>query len=128
MVTQNQLVHYFHPILIFQQIDCDSSTIHLAFMVGGAETTRQMVTLIKSILYHIVHSKTCQYKSGSIQDPLVHFHLVVDKQARVSLESLLPSWRLPRIQFAFYNFGPYKVSYKHIQWCTHVWELKFSSV
>ncbi|THD26988.1 LARG2 [Fasciola hepatica] len=96
---------YGDPI---QSAKCDSSTVHLALVVGGAETTRQLVILIKSILYHTVHSRICQYKPGSSQDLLVLFHLIVDKQARLSLESLLPNWRLPRIQFTFYDFELYK--------------------
>ncbi|KAG7473656.1 hypothetical protein MATL_G00098180 [Megalops atlanticus] len=63
--------------------------IHVACVCAGHNTSRDVVTLVKSILFHR-------------RNPL-HFHFITDMVAHQILSSLFQSWMVPSIQVSFYD-------------------------
>ena len=55
---------------------------------AGYNSTRIMVTLIKSILFYRRHP--------------VHFHFITDQPSRKSMETLFETWMLPQVKVSFY--------------------------
>ena len=64
-------------------------TIHLALVVAGYNASRDVVVVIKSILFHR-HSP-------------IHFHFISDSKARSTLDLLLHTWSLPSVKYSFYQ-------------------------
>ncbi|KAL3842467.1 hypothetical protein ACJMK2_020489 [Sinanodonta woodiana] len=62
--------------------------IHVAIVCAGHNSTRDVVTLIKSILF---------YK----KNPL-HFHFISDSMAQLILETLFKTWMLAAVEATFY--------------------------
>ncbi|KAM8971448.1 xylosyl- and glucuronyltransferase LARGE2 isoform 3-T3 [Sarcophilus harrisii] len=63
--------------------------LHVAIVCAGHNSSRDVVTLVKSILFHR-------------KNPL-HFHLVTDSVARGILETLFHTWMVPSVSVSFYN-------------------------
>lgn len=63
--------------------------IHVACVCAGHNATRDVVTLVKSILFHR-------------RNPL-HFHFITDTVANRILSSLFQSWMVPSVQVSFYD-------------------------
>ena len=66
---------------------CD--VIHVGFVAAGYNATRQVSTVIKTILF---------YRHNP-----VHFHFVSDIPAKHILSTLMQSWQLPDVNFSFYD-------------------------
>jgi glycosyltransferase-like protein LARGE len=60
--------------------------IHVAIVCAGYNSSRSVVTLIKSILFYR-------------RNPL-HFHLISDSTAQVILQTLFSTWSVPQGAFA----------------------------
>ncbi|XP_037102563.1 LARGE xylosyl- and glucuronyltransferase 2 isoform X2 [Syngnathus acus] len=69
--------------------------IHVACVCAGHKTSRDMVTLVKSVLFHR-------------RNPL-HFHLITDAVANQTLSTLFQSWMVPSVQVSFYDAEDLKV-------------------
>jgi len=74
--------------------DCQTSAepceaIHVAIVCAGINASRTVVTLLKSILFYR-------------RNPL-HFHFISDRSARRILTHLASTWKLPQVQFRFYD-------------------------
>ncbi|KAL4642033.1 glycosyltransferase-like protein LARGE2 [Arapaima gigas] len=63
--------------------------IHVACVCAGHNASRDVVTLVKSILFHR-------------RNPL-HFHFITDAVAHQILRSLFQSWMVPSVQVSFYD-------------------------
>ncbi|XP_044870836.1 LARGE xylosyl- and glucuronyltransferase 2 isoform X2 [Mauremys mutica] len=63
--------------------------LHVAIVCAGHNASRDVVTLVKSILFHR-------------KNPL-HFHLITDSVAQQILQTLFQSWMVPSIHVSFYN-------------------------
>uniref|UniRef100_A0A8C7UHT9 LARGE xylosyl- and glucuronyltransferase 2 n=2 Tax=Oncorhynchus mykiss TaxID=8022 RepID=A0A8C7UHT9_ONCMY len=63
--------------------------IHVACVCAGHNASRDVVTLVKSILFHR-------------KNPL-HFHFITDAVANQILSSLFQSWMVPSVQVSFYD-------------------------
>nr|XP_061811239.1 xylosyl- and glucuronyltransferase LARGE2s-like [Nerophis lumbriciformis] len=63
--------------------------IHVACVCAGHNASREMVTLVKSVLFHR-------------RNPL-HFHFITDAVAKQILSSLFQSWMVPSVQVSFYD-------------------------
>uniref|UniRef100_A0A4X2KPW2 LARGE xylosyl- and glucuronyltransferase 2 n=1 Tax=Vombatus ursinus TaxID=29139 RepID=A0A4X2KPW2_VOMUR len=63
--------------------------LHVAIVCAGHNSSRDVVTLVKSILFHR-------------KNPL-HFHLVTDGVARNILETLFHTWMVPSVFISFYD-------------------------
>ncbi|CAK6982571.1 LARGE xylosyl- and glucuronyltransferase 2 isoform X1 [Scomber scombrus] len=63
--------------------------IHVACVCAGHNASRDVVTLVKSILFHR-------------RNPL-HFHFITDTVANRILSSLFQSWMVPSVQVSFYD-------------------------
>uniref|UniRef100_A0A8D0L2L6 LARGE xylosyl- and glucuronyltransferase 2 n=1 Tax=Sphenodon punctatus TaxID=8508 RepID=A0A8D0L2L6_SPHPU len=63
--------------------------LHVAIVCAGHNASRDVVTLVKSILFHR-------------KNPL-HFHLITDSVARQILQTLFQSWMVPSVHVSFYN-------------------------
>ncbi|KAJ7986204.1 hypothetical protein DPEC_G00348360 [Dallia pectoralis] len=63
--------------------------IHVACVCAGYNASRDVVTLVKSILFHR-------------RNPL-HFHFITDTVANKILSSLFQSWMVPSVQVSFYD-------------------------
>lgn len=70
--------------------------VHVAMVVAGYNTSRDVVTLIKSILHYR-------------QSPL-HFHLISDHVATGILSTLFNTWQLPSVNVSYYPVEQYTVS------------------
>ncbi|KAM3919319.1 LOW QUALITY PROTEIN: xylosyl- and glucuronyltransferase LARGE2 [Leptodactylus fuscus] len=68
--------------------------IHVAIVCAGHNSSRDVVTLVKSILFHR-------------RNPL-HFHLITDSVARRILGNLFQTWMVPSLQISFYNASDLK--------------------
>lgn len=66
---------------------CD--TIHVGFIAAGYNASRQVSTVIKTILF---------YRHNPI-----HFHFVSDVPATHILNTLMQTWQLPAVNFSFYT-------------------------
>lgn len=69
---------------------CD--VLQLAIVCAGYNSSRSVVTLLKSVLFFR-------------RNPL-HFHLVVDTEARVVLQTLFHSWNVPHVEVSFHLTAP----------------------
>ncbi|KAK0152387.1 LARGE xylosyl- and glucuronyltransferase 2 [Merluccius polli] len=63
--------------------------IHVACVCAGHNASRDVVTLVKSILFHR-------------RNPL-HFHFITDTVAHRILSTLFQSWMVPSVQVSFYD-------------------------
>uniref|UniRef100_A0AAR2L0I2 LARGE xylosyl- and glucuronyltransferase 2 n=1 Tax=Pygocentrus nattereri TaxID=42514 RepID=A0AAR2L0I2_PYGNA len=63
--------------------------IHVACVCAGHNASRDVVTLVKSILFHR-------------RNPL-HFHFITDTVANQILSTLFQSWMVPSVQVSFYD-------------------------
>ncbi|KAM6464431.1 xylosyl- and glucuronyltransferase LARGE2 isoform 2-T8 [Liasis olivaceus] len=63
--------------------------LHVAIVCAGYNASRDVVTLVKSILFHR-------------KNPL-HFHLITDSVARQILQTLFQTWMVPSVHVSFYN-------------------------
>ncbi|XP_072321607.1 xylosyl- and glucuronyltransferase LARGE2s [Eucyclogobius newberryi] len=63
--------------------------IHVACVCAGHNASRDVVTLVKSVLFHR-------------RNPL-HFHFITDSVARQILSALFQSWMVPSVQVSFYD-------------------------
>lgn len=77
--------------------NCD--VIQVAIVCAGYNSSRSVVTLIKSILFHR-------------KNPL-HFHFISDSAAQSILETLFTSWDVPAISWTFY---PTRDLESHVSW------------
>nr|XP_015097053.1 LARGE xylosyl- and glucuronyltransferase 1 [Vicugna pacos] len=64
-------------------------TIHVAIVCAGYNASRDVVTLVKSVLFHR-------------RNPL-HFHLIADSIAEQILATLFRTWMVPAVRVDFYN-------------------------
>ncbi|XP_006865298.1 PREDICTED: glycosyltransferase-like protein LARGE1-like isoform X2 [Chrysochloris asiatica] len=64
-------------------------TIHVAIVCAGYNASRDVVTLVKSVLFHR-------------RNPL-HFHLIADTIAEQILATLFRTWMVPAVRVDFYN-------------------------
>ncbi|KAA3676325.1 glycosyltransferase-like protein LARGE [Paragonimus westermani] len=93
------------------------SVIHLSLVIGGARSTLQAVTLMKSIFYYhtsLQHDISNNIRlevspKGAILPRYQHLylHLVVERMAYRSLSTLLDSWNLPGLFYSFYPVEKY---------------------
>nr|XP_042705149.1 LARGE xylosyl- and glucuronyltransferase 2 isoform X11 [Chrysemys picta bellii] len=72
-----------------QQMVQKCELLHVAIVCAGHNASRDVVTLVKSILFHR-------------KNPL-HFHLITDSVAQQILQTLFQSWMVPSIHVSFYN-------------------------
>ncbi|KAM9317514.1 xylosyl- and glucuronyltransferase LARGE2s [Pholidichthys leucotaenia] len=63
--------------------------IHVACVCAGHNASRDVVTLVKSVLFHR-------------RNPL-HFHFITDTVANRILSTLFQSWMVPSVQVSFYD-------------------------
>lgn len=63
--------------------------LHVAIVCAGHNASRDVVTLVKSILFHR-------------KNPL-HFHFITDSVAHQILQTLFQSWMVPSVDVSFYN-------------------------
>ncbi|XP_078334366.1 xylosyl- and glucuronyltransferase LARGE1-like [Crassostrea virginica] len=63
--------------------------IHIAIVCSGHKSTRDVVTLIKSVLFYR-------------KNPL-HFHFLSDTTAQVILNYLFETWNVPDVKISFYH-------------------------
>ncbi|XP_034051503.1 LARGE xylosyl- and glucuronyltransferase 2 [Thalassophryne amazonica] len=68
--------------------------IHVACVCAGHNASRDVVTLVKSVLFHR-------------RNPL-HFHFITDTVANRILSSLFKSWMVPSVQVSFYDANELK--------------------
>uniref|UniRef100_A0A668URW8 LARGE xylosyl- and glucuronyltransferase 2 n=1 Tax=Oreochromis aureus TaxID=47969 RepID=A0A668URW8_OREAU len=66
-----------------------TALIHVACVCAGHNASRDVVTLVKSVLFHR-------------RNPL-HFHFITDTVANRILSSLFQSWMVPSVQVSFYD-------------------------
>ncbi|GAA6105820.1 xylosyl- and glucuronyltransferase LARGE1 [Tachysurus ichikawai] len=64
-------------------------TIHVAIVCAGYNASRDVVTLVKSVLFHR-------------RNPL-HFHFITDSIAKQILASLFHTWMVPAVRVDFYD-------------------------
>lgn len=62
--------------------------IHVAIVCAGYNSTRTVVTLVKSILFYRRHP--------------VHFHFVTDTPSKNIMDNLFRTWMLPQVRVSFY--------------------------
>uniref|UniRef100_A0A8C8RIC4 LARGE xylosyl- and glucuronyltransferase 2 n=1 Tax=Pelusios castaneus TaxID=367368 RepID=A0A8C8RIC4_9SAUR len=72
-----------------QQMVQKCELLHVAIVCAGHNASRDVVTLVKSILFHR-------------KNPL-HFHLITDLVAQQILQTLFQSWMVPSVHVSFYN-------------------------
>ena len=77
--------------------------IHVALVVGGYNTSRAVVPLLKSILFYR-------------HNPL-HFHFVTDFTAHLVLSKLMATWQLPAVNYSFYSIENHK---HEVSWIPNV--------
>lgn len=77
-----------------QQHRPECSTIDIAIVCGGYNSTRSMTTLIKSILF---------YRKNPI-----HLHILVDQIAHSILTVLFTTWKVPSLTVSYYNMTHYE--------------------
>uniref|UniRef100_A0A8B9H7R4 LARGE xylosyl- and glucuronyltransferase 1 n=1 Tax=Astyanax mexicanus TaxID=7994 RepID=A0A8B9H7R4_ASTMX len=68
---------------------CVMSTIHVAIVCAGYNASRDVVTLVKSVLFHR-------------RNPL-HLHFITDSIAQQILASLFHTWMVPAVRVNFYD-------------------------
>ena len=62
--------------------------IHIAIVAAGYNSSRTVVTLIKSILFYRKHP--------------IHFHFVTDEASKNVMKTLFDTWMLPQVRVDFY--------------------------
>ena len=62
--------------------------IHISIVCAGYNSSRTVVTLIKSILFYRRHP--------------IHFHFITDKASKSIMETLFSTWTLPQVLVDFY--------------------------
>jgi glycosyltransferase-like protein LARGE len=62
--------------------------VHIAIVCAGYNSTRSVVTLIKSILFYRRHP--------------IHFHFITDQTSKDIMEPLFNTWMLPQVKVSFY--------------------------
>ena len=72
-----------------EQVPTPCQVIQVAIVCAGADASRTVVTMIKSILF---------YRHNPI-----HFHFISDKEARSILSLLFETWSIPQVTVSFYN-------------------------
>lgn len=72
------------PIIIVPKCE----VIEVAIVCAGYNSSRAVVTLIKSILFYR-------------KNPL-HFHFIVDSTGHLTLETLFRTWSIPEVEVSFY--------------------------
>ncbi|KAH8861374.1 LARGE xylosyl- and glucuronyltransferase 2 [Schistosoma japonicum] len=112
-------------------------TINISLVIGGAQATREFVTLIKSILLQrswtqpnnriitksIIPSNSLKHNTDDndqseilINDSIqesdcyirhINLHIISDYQANISLSTLFDTWNLPNIDVYFYQLELY---------------------
>ena len=89
-----------------QSVDCAGDfnlprcmTLHIAIVCAGQNAARDVVTLLKSVLFYRTH-------------PL-HFHFVSDENGQQILTKLFKSWQLHSISLNFYPTSEYT---EDLQW------------
>jgi len=90
-------VNTYHCLYIKNNL----SVIHISTIIGGQSTARQFTILLKSLLF---------YRRDHI-----YLHLVVDKSAKISLEHLISTWKLPQVSVSFYDVEDYQVRYTYLR-------------
>ncbi|CAH2325901.1 LARGE xylosyl- and glucuronyltransferase 2 [Pelobates cultripes] len=68
--------------------------IHVAIVCAGHNSSRDVITLVKSILFHR-------------RNP-IHLHLITDSVALNILGNLFKTWKVPSLQISFYNASELK--------------------
>ncbi|NXE27909.1 LARG2 glucuronyltransferase, partial [Ardeotis kori] len=84
--------------------------LHVAIVCAGHNASRDVVTLVKSILFHR-------------KNPL-HFHFITDSVAHQILQTLFQSWMVPSVHVSFYNAddlkagtcSPFALSQPKVSW------------
>ncbi|XP_065909688.1 xylosyl- and glucuronyltransferase LARGE2s-like [Dysidea avara] len=87
--NQSRIYNYFDLPLTTDSCQ----VIHIAIVVAGYNTSRDVVVLIKSILFYR-------------RSPL-HFHFITDQIARHILNTLFHSWQLPSVNTSYYKVDDY---------------------
>ncbi|OXB72955.1 UNVERIFIED_CONTAM: hypothetical protein H355_006495 [Colinus virginianus] len=70
-------------------VEANRMTIHVAIVCAGYNASRDVVTLVKSVLFHR-------------RNPL-HFHLIADAIAKQILATLFQTWMVPAVRIDFYD-------------------------
>lgn len=70
-------------------------TIHLAFICGGHNSTRDLYTLLKSILFYRTNSK-------------LKLHIFVNNVSSSILRELFKTWLVPDLEVNYYNMSKYE--------------------
>uniref|UniRef100_A0A8B9H2Q7 LARGE xylosyl- and glucuronyltransferase 1 n=1 Tax=Astyanax mexicanus TaxID=7994 RepID=A0A8B9H2Q7_ASTMX len=78
-------VHFFFFFFFFSLLQ----TIHVAIVCAGYNASRDVVTLVKSVLFHR-------------RNPL-HLHFITDSIAQQILASLFHTWMVPAVRVNFYD-------------------------
>uniref|UniRef100_A0A8C5WGS3 Xylosyl- and glucuronyltransferase LARGE2s n=1 Tax=Leptobrachium leishanense TaxID=445787 RepID=A0A8C5WGS3_9ANUR len=68
--------------------------IHVAIVCAGHNSSRDVITLVKSILFHR-------------RNPL-HLHMITDSVAQTVLGNLFRTWKVPSLHISFYNASELK--------------------
>lgn len=84
--------------------------IHVAIVCAGYNSSRSVVTLIKSILFYR-------------KNPL-HFHFVADSVAQLILQTLVSTWNVPGGEFEKFFFYPF---WNRIFYCYFILDYLYSS-
>ena len=71
------------------QVPAPCQVIQVAIVCAGADASRTVVTMIKSILF---------YRRNPI-----HFHFISDQEARSILSLLFQTWSIPQVTVSFYK-------------------------
>ncbi|CAL8074741.1 unnamed protein product [Calicophoron daubneyi] len=102
-----------HPVPAISPLEYSpkpaTTDVEISLLIGGSRSTRQAVTLLKSIFYYFNWKNVEGVNTRSVQSKRLFLHLVVDDLALTSMGPLLDSWDLPRVQYSFYRFTPYEV-------------------
>lgn len=69
--------------------ECTSELVHVAIVCAGYNSSREAMTLIKSLLYH--------------RSVLLHIHFIVDPPAKKILGTLFRTWNVPDLTVSFYS-------------------------
>ena len=92
-VYEDQLYYFSKP----KVSRCE--TIHVAIMAAGYNTSRGVVTMLKSILF---------YRHNPI-----HFHFITDQIAQHILGTLFQTWKVPAVNVSFYGI---EEAHRNVSW------------
>jgi len=79
---------FLNPLLLKKNRRTCDEVIHVAIVCAGYNSSRLVVTLIKSILFY--------------RRNVIHFHFISDSNARLVLSSLFKTWSVPSLEVSFY--------------------------